>query len=408
MNLRPRNNLVAIAHPGVVGRRLRGLVADELFLHASATVPTGNAGRDAASAYEALAAVLAEQGAAPENLVQEQVFLRPLRDDLVAATAARRRILGHAGPGESQGAPAATWIGQAPLRDPRSCIEVLATALVPHADQGPSWLPDAACPASCRCADCKPGHRGRMVRIGNHLHLHAAGILGQGEGAEAQAFDAFVQAERLLERAGMDFRNVVRTWIHLRDIDRDYAALNDARRAFFASRSVEQRPASTGVQGIPFAAGHDVSLSLLAIKGDGPVDARRMSTPTLNEAWSYGADFSRGLRVVDGNKTALFLSGTASIDEQGTSVHAGDLGAQADRMVRNIETLLAGQEAGQGDLVSAIAYVKHPADGAALLRRMEASGFGGLPLAVVEAPLCRPELLCETEALAVLPSPPGR
>ena len=100
---------------------------------------------------------------------------RTLRDDLVAATAARRRILGHAGPGESQGAPAATWIGQAPLRDPRSCIEVLATALVPHADQGPSWLPDAACPASCRCADCKPGHRGRMVRIGNHLHLHAAG-----------------------------------------------------------------------------------------------------------------------------------------------------------------------------------------------------------------------------------------
>ena len=27
-----------------------------------------------------------------------------------------------------------------------------------------------------------------------------------------------------------------------------------------------------------------------------------------------------------------------------------------------------------------------------------------IPLAIVEAPLCRPELLCETEAVAVLPS----
>jgi hypothetical protein len=32
-----------------------------------------------------------------------------------------------------------------------------------------------------------------------------------------------------------------------------------------------------------------------------------------------------------------------------------------------------------------------------------AQGFDGFPFAVVEAPLCRPELLCEVEAVAALP-----
>jgi hypothetical protein len=35
--------------------------------------------------------------------------------------------------------------------------------------------------------------------------------------------------------------------------------------------------------------------------------------------------------------------------------------------------------------------------------RLRAAGFAGFPHAMVEAPICRPELLCETEALAVLP-----
>src|SRR6185437_11669679 len=109
-----------------------------------------------------------------------------------------------------------------------------------------------------------------------------------------------------------DFRDVVRTWIHLRDIDRDYDALNRARREFFQERGVDRRPASTGVQGIPFPDAHHVSLRLTAVR---PADATVISTPTLNEAWSYGADFSRGLRLVDPNQITIHVSGTASIDE---------------------------------------------------------------------------------------------
>ena len=134
-----------------------------------------------------------------------------------------------------------------------------------------------------------------------------------------------------------------------------------------------------------------------------------MSTPTLNEAPSYGADFSRGLRVTDVNKVALHVSGTASIDEKGESVHLGDFTAQVDRMLRNVATLLEGQGASVADLVSGVTYLRNPADASRLRAIYRDRGLHGFPCAVVEAPLCRPELLCEAEVLGLLPlKSPGR
>ena len=128
-----------------------------------------------------------------------------------------------------------------------------------------------------------------------------------------------------------------------------------------------------------------------------------MTSPTLNEAAQYGADFVRGMKVVEANKVALHVSGTASIDEQGRTAHVGDFEAQAERMFVNIAALLKGQGAGFGDVVSAITYLKHPADAGRLREKIRAAGFEGFPHALVEAPICRPDLLCETEALAVAP-----
>jgi enamine deaminase RidA (YjgF/YER057c/UK114 family) len=128
-----------------------------------------------------------------------------------------------------------------------------------------------------------------------------------------------------------------------------------------------------------------------------------MTSPTLNEAMQYGADFVRGMRIVEANKVALHVSGTASIDEAGRTAHAGDFEAQADRMLVNIAALLEGQGADFRDVLSAITYLKDPEDGERLLVKLRAAGFEGFPHALVAAPICRPDLLCETEVLAVLP-----
>jgi enamine deaminase RidA (YjgF/YER057c/UK114 family) len=71
-------------------------------------------------------------------------------------------------------------------------------------------------------------------------------------------------------------------------------------------------------------------------------------------------------------------------------------------MLVNIAALLEGQGANFGDVVSAITYLKYPADARRLREKIHAAGFEGFPHALVAAPICRPDLLCETEALAVI------
>jgi enamine deaminase RidA (YjgF/YER057c/UK114 family) len=74
-------------------------------------------------------------------------------------------------------------------------------------------------------------------------------------------------------------------------------------------------------------------------------------------------------------------------------------------MLVNVAGLLAGQGADFADVASAVTYLKHPADAARLRRKLRDAGFEGFPNALVTAPICRPELLCEIELLAVV-SPP--
>jgi enamine deaminase RidA (YjgF/YER057c/UK114 family) len=310
----------------------------------------------------------------------------------------RGRVL--ADNGESAYASLPAFIQQAPVaKDAR--FGLLAAVVVPRERR--AWsVRDVRATPSCACEGCARS-AARIVHLVDEVSLHTTNVYGSGADAIEQTWNMFGAAERLLHQCGMGFHDVVRTWIHLRDIDRDYNALNQARREFFRDRGIERRPASTGIQAIPFPDAHDFSMSLHAVKSARPLDVTPMSTPTLNEAWTYGADFSRGMRLTDANKVALYISGTASIDEAGRTVHVGNFEAQAERMVHNIASLLAQQGATFEHLVSGVTYLKNANDAAVLRSMFHQRGLDGFPCALVEARLCRPELLCETEAVAMLP-----
>jgi enamine deaminase RidA (YjgF/YER057c/UK114 family) len=367
--------------------------ADQLHVLCRPTHEGADPARQAEAVYEALLDALAAEHAGPETLVAETVFLGRIQDDLAAIRTVRSRVLGSAG-------PATTWIGQPPLSGAH--LELAALAVVPR--PGISWsADDVTRPAACTCEACAPGLRARVVRVGEQASLRAGNVYGSGRGPVEAAYDMFRAAEDLLAEAGMAFGDVLSTRIHVRDIDRDYVALNEARRRFFRDRGIGRRPASTGVQGIPFPPAHDFAMSLYALRAPRPLDVAVMSTPSLSEAWNYGSEFSRGLRLGSTTGATLFVSGTASIDESGRTIHVGDFEAQVDRMLHNVATLLARQGAGFPHLVSGVTYVKRRSDAPMLRAMLQKRGVDGFPLALVEAPLCRPELLCETEAVASLP-----
>jgi enamine deaminase RidA (YjgF/YER057c/UK114 family) len=381
----------------IVLRRVAGPEARELFFSCQPPAEAVDAGRQAEAVYSAILSTLEAEGGSFASVVSETLFLRSLRANIESVRAARQRVLiAHEA---STFRPATTEIEQAPLNE-RACLEVSVQAVLPNASP-PDFEPIEARPV-CGCAECARSH-GLRVHVGEEARFYAGGIYGGGEGAYEQTLAMFGAAENLLQQAGMEFRDVMRTWIYFPEMERDYAGFNRARREFFEAREIDPVPASTGIGAGLVPPEHDLCLGVYAAQSASPPVRTVMTTPTLNEAPVYGADFSRGMRILETNKVALHISGTASLDETGKTVHLNDFEAQADRMLVNVAALLEGQGANFGDVVSAVTYLKHPEDAGRLRQKFQEAGYEGFPNVLVVAPVCRPELLCETEALAVLP-----
>src|SRR5579862_7831976 len=92
-----------------------------------------------------------------------------------------------------------------------------------------------------------------------------------------------------------------------------------------------------------------------------PIEKRAMTNHgVLNEAYAYAkpSSFSRGMRIDLGEITLLLISGTASIDENGVSVHIGDFRAQMRRTLANITGLLESEGCTWRDIVRTSCYLR--------------------------------------------------
>jgi enamine deaminase RidA (YjgF/YER057c/UK114 family) len=365
-----------------------------LFVSCQPPVKSGP-GDQATAAWNAILEVLQGKGGSYSNVVTETVFLRD-RSDIENIRAARARVV--ADSGDPTHRPARTEIEQPPLNDGAD-LEVLIHAILP--DEPTTQLDSFEAVTNCSCSECTRSHA-LLARQGAEAHLYAGGLYGAGGNAYEQTRSMFEVAEKLLHQAGMEFSDVMRTWIYFPEMERDYADFNRARRDFFESRGIDPVPASTGIGAGLIPAQHRFCLGIYAVKSDPATERIVMTTPTLNEAPEYGSDFSRGMRVQEANATRLLISGTASLDETGETVHLDDFEGQARRMLLNVEELLKAQGATFDDVVSAITYLKHPEDADRLVEIFREAGYEGFPNVIVAAEVCRPELLCETELLAVL------
>jgi enamine deaminase RidA (YjgF/YER057c/UK114 family) len=199
----------------------------------------------------------------------------------------------------------------------------------------------------------------------------------------------------------------VRTWIYIADLAGDYAAFNPVRTAFFKRQGIRRIPASTGIQGGTLNPSVGCMLDLYALQADRPVRIEPMRSPTMNEAPSYGSSFSRGMTVASEEQTVVYVSGTASIDQQGQVFCEGDIEGQVNRMLQNVAALLHGQGASFDDVVTAITYLKRPDFLETFYGVWDVCGLpADIPNTVSIADVCRPEWLCEIEVIAVLPGGP--
>jgi enamine deaminase RidA (YjgF/YER057c/UK114 family) len=153
-----------------------------------------------------------------------------------------------------------------------------------------------------------------------------------------------------------------------------------------------------------------ITKDILEMIAHAPISKRAISDPrVLNEAYSYArpSSFSRGMRIDLNGLTILLISGTASIDEDGKSVHIGDIRAQMRRTLANITGLLESEGCTWRDIVRTTCYLRdidrdYDAFNEERTAFYQAQGLDPLPASTgIQAKLCRPELLVEIEAIAM-------
>ena len=146
------------------------------------------------------------------------------------------------------------------------------------------------------------------------------------------------------------------------------------------------------------------------------ISKRAMSAPeVLNEAYDYAkpSSFSRGLRLDIKGVTILLISGTASVDEHGRSIHLGDFRAQALRTYQNITKLLEAEGATWKDIIRTSCYLRdierdYDVFNEVRTQFFKEQGLDPLPASTgIQAILCRPDLLIEIEAMAMFDSDRG-
>lgn len=216
-----------------------------------------------------------------------------------------------------------------------------------------------------------------------------------GVALEQAAFAAFDEA---LERLGTE---PARVWAFLPAItDSDYAGMdrymrmNQGRRRAYASRALRWFPAGTCV-------GHSGSHLVVHALGLG-AEIRPVENPRQRPAWRYSCrfgpqapPFTRGV-VVNG---MMIASGTASVVDEET-LHPGDLPAQWDETMRNLDAL--SEAAGAKGVWRSVRIYTRSALHRQTLHHLAASAFGCAVERVLIAPLCRTDLLVEVEGVRIV------
>jgi len=149
---------------------------------------------------------------------------------------------------------------------------------------------------------------------------------------------------------------------------------------------------------------------ILETMSHAPVNKRAVTNlGVLNEAYAYAkpSSFSRAMRIDFNGLVILLISGTASIDENGVSVHIGDFRAQMRRTFANITGLLESEGCTWHDIVRTTCYLRdierdYDAFNEERTTFYAEQKLDPLPASTgIQAILCRPELLIEIEAIAM-------
>ena len=236
-------------------------------------------------------------------------------------------------------------------------------------------------------------------------YCRLSGVLPRAQGMprDAQTRDVLETMAAALAGQGFEFTDTVRTWFYLDRLLEWYPMFNTVRTAFFAGHGVFEKrvPASTGI-GAGNAAGAALTADLLAVQPKaGAVRIQAVPSPLQGSALNYRSSFSRAAELEFPTYRWLTVSGTASIGQEGQTVHVDDCEGQIGRTLDVVQALLVSRGMEWADVTRGIAYFTELANRSLLDAACRERGLSGMPVAMAQAAICRADLLFELEVDAV-------
>lgn len=221
-----------------------------------------------------------------------------------------------------------------------------------------------------------------------------------------QTFEAFKTLDHELKHRGGSLKdNCIRTWIYCRDIDYKYADMVKARTEYFNSCGMTSDThyiASTGIAGNGTDPKTYLCMDSLSIHGHSVEQMEFMrALEYMPHTHCYNVTFERGLRMIYGDRSRYYISGTASIDSDGRIMSPGNVEAQCERMIENVYALMNNHDASLDNLVTATVYLRNINDFKIVSEQLKKLLPDNLPRIIVHAPVCRPGWLVEMDAIAV-------
>jgi enamine deaminase RidA (YjgF/YER057c/UK114 family) len=247
---------------------------------------------------------------------------------------------------------------------------------------------------------------GRLYEDGHARYCRLSGII-PGDltlSRVEQARHVFEQIQEALVTAGMTFTDVVRTWLYLDDLLAWYDDFNVVRTRFFNDHGVFDRmvPASTGIGAAnPFGAAM-MADAYAVVPKNGLCTIQTVASPLQCPAISYKSSFSRAVEMKYPTHRQLLVSGTASINPDGSSAYKDDPARQIDLTMRVVQAILESRGMEWADVTRGIAYFKDMAYLPIYRQYCSENNITVFPLAVSHADICRDDLLFEIEVDAFL------
>lgn len=238
------------------------------------------------------------------------------------------------------------------------------------------------------------------------------GALAFDSGAtDAIALEAYESIVGCINDCSMP--NLLRAWNHVGGINEDEGELERYKR-FSAGRHDAFTASGYAREAFPAASAVGMTtpgLTIYFVASRTPV--LQVENPRQVAAYDYppvygpkSPSFSRSAIAQWGPSALIFVSGTSSVVGH-ESKHAGDVEAQLEETLRNMDVVIAesagraGRKASLTDLTTAKTYLRRASDYERVVTRLEVA-LPRTQLLFVESDICRKDLLIEIEGVVAM------